>query len=153
MKGSVMEPPKKHKVFRYQNKVQWNGARRGLATAADKPEIGLASPPEFKGEAGRWTPEDLFVACVNACTLLTFIAFAAHEGLAFTAYESSAEGVLEFAAGGYQFTEVVLQPRITVKSQEDAELARAVLDSAHMACLVTRSIKSSVRILPEFLIV
>lgn len=145
-----MEGLKKHKVFRYQNNVHWSSGRRGQAHASDKPALDIASPPEFKGESGRWTPEDLFVACVNSCTLLTFIAFAEREGLAFTSYESSAEGVLEFSPGGYQFTEVVLHPQITVKSEEDAALARAVLDSAHMACLVSRSVKSTVKIVPQF---
>ncbi len=144
-----MEPRKALKRFRYENTVRWDCGRCGCTSAEGKPDVKISSPPEFKGEPGYWTPEDMFVASVNACTLLTFIAYALREELAILGYESSAEGFLENAGGGYQFTEIVLRPRIVVKSEEDAELARTLLETAHMGCLVTRSVKTAVKVLPQ----
>jgi organic hydroperoxide reductase OsmC/OhrA len=144
-----MEPKKAYKVFRYQTDVRWKSGRRAVISSAGKPDIEVSSPPEFKGEAGFWTPEDLFVASINMCTLMTFLAFAQHKGLELVAYESAAEGVLENVEGKYRFTEVILHPHLTVKSQADVERARELLDSAHKGCLVSNSITSAVKVFPE----
>jgi organic hydroperoxide reductase OsmC/OhrA len=144
-----MEPKKAYKVFRYQTDVFWKADRRAVVSAAGKPDIEVSSPPEFKGEAGFWTPEDMFVASINLCTLLTLVAFAQHKGLEFVSYESAAEGVLENIEGKYRFTEVILHPRMTVKSEEDIERAREILDSAHKGCLVSNSITTAVKVFPD----
>jgi organic hydroperoxide reductase OsmC/OhrA len=145
-----MEPKKAYKVFRYQTHVLWKADRRAVVSAAGKPDIEVSSPPEFKGQAGFWTPEDMFVASINLCTLLTLVAFAQHKGLEFVSYESAAEGVLENVEGKYRFTEVILHPRMTVKSEEDIERAREILDSAHKGCLVSNSITTAVKVFPDF---
>jgi len=144
-----VEPKKAYKVFRYQAAVAWKSGRRAVVSSAGKPDIEASSPPEFKGEAGCWTPEDMFVASVNLCTLLTFVAFAQQKGLEFVSYECAAEGLLENVEGKYRFTEVALHPHITVKAQQDIERAREVLDSAHKGCLVSNSIASVVKIFPD----
>jgi organic hydroperoxide reductase OsmC/OhrA len=145
-----VEPKKAYKVFRYRTAVLWKSGRRAVVSSAGKPDIEASSPPEFKGEAGFWTPEDMFVASVNLCTLLTFVAFAQHKGLEFVSYECAAEGVLENVEGKYRFTEVILHPHVTVKSQEDIERAREILDSGHKGCLVSNSITATVKVFPDF---
>ena len=94
-----MEPKKAYKVFRYQTNVLWKSGRRAVISSAGKPAIEVSSPPEFKGEAGFWTPEDMFVASINLCTLMTFVAFAQRQELDFVSYESAAEGVIENVEG------------------------------------------------------
>lgn len=145
-----MEPKKAYKVFRYQTNVLWKSGRRAVVSSAGKPDIEVSSPPEFRGEAGFWTPEDMFVASVNLCTLMTFLAYAQHKGLELVGYESAAEGVLENVEGKYRFTEVVLHPHVTVRSQEDIARARDILDSAHKGCLVSNSTTAAVKVLPDF---
>jgi len=81
---------------------------------------------------------------------LTFVAFAQHKGLEFVSYECAAEGVLENVEGKYRFTEVVLNPHVTVKAQEDVARAREILDSAHKGCLVSNSITATVKVFPDF---
>ena len=64
-----------------------------------QPDIAIGSPPEFKGEAGVWAPEEMLVAALNACMMLTFVSFAQSKRLEFVAYESAAEGLLENVDG------------------------------------------------------
>ena len=145
-----MEVKTAYKVFRFEGEVRWKSGRRGVTCSSGKPEVEVSSPPEFKGEAGIWTPEDMFVASVNVCTLMTFAAFAQNKGLGVASYESDAEGVLEFQEGSYRFTEIILHPHIVVKSQDDVSKARKIIESAHQKCLVTNSITAQVKIFPEF---
>ncbi len=144
-----MEPKKTFKVFRYQSDVGWNAARRATVCTPDKPDIQVSSPPEFKGEAGYWTPEEMLVASVNACTLMTFLAYAQHKGLELLGYQSEGEGVLESVEGKYRFTEITLHPHIRVKTPEDVERARALLSDAHANCFVANSLALPVKVFPE----
>ena len=144
-----METKKTFKSFSYENNIAWKSARRGVVRAPGKPDLEISSPPEFKGEAGIWTPEDLFVGSLNTCILMTFVAFATQKGLEFVAYECRAEGRLEFAEGKYRFTEVRLYPQIAVKSEADVERAKNILESAHANCFISNSISSAVTLTPE----
>ena len=74
----------KPKVYLYHTAVKWTEQRKGVISCAGKPEVQVATPPEFKGHDGIWSPEDLFVASANICLMTTFLAVAERAGLAFT---------------------------------------------------------------------
>lgn len=138
----------KRKTYTYQVNVAWLENRAGTLTSGGKPSFRVASPPEFKGEAGVWSPEDLFVAAVNACTMTTFIALATRLQIPLVSYTSDAEGVLEFADGGYSFTKVVIRPVIEVGSPEAVLQAEHTIHAAHKNCLIGNSVKSRVVVEP-----
>ena len=148
-----METKRSYRSFSYENNVTWKSARRGVVRAAGKPDLEVSSPPEFKGEAGIWTPEDLFVGALNTCILMTFVALATQKGLEFGSYECRAEGKLEFVEGKYRFTEVRLYPQIVVRSPQDVERAQEILESAHANCFISNSISSAVTLAPEIRVV
>jgi hypothetical protein len=51
-----------YKSFRYKAKATWTSAGRGLFSAVDKPNVGVGSPPEFKGEPDERVPGSSFIA-------------------------------------------------------------------------------------------
>ena len=68
------------KDFRYKVGVAWEGDRITSVSSPDKPDLTVATPPEFKGGVpGVWSPEDLLVASVASCFAVTLIAVAARE--------------------------------------------------------------------------
>ena len=85
----------KSKKFIYKNSIKWQAEKRGLLSSLDKPNIEVATPPEFRGHVGIWSPEDLFVTSVNSCIMTTFLYYAERESVEFLSYESEAEGILE----------------------------------------------------------
>jgi len=103
------------KVYTYHTAVKRTEQRKGVISCAGKPDIQVATPPEFKGHEGIWSPEDVFVASANICVMTKFLAVAERAGRAFTSYESVAEGRLELADGKFQFTVIMLTPTITLK--------------------------------------
>jgi len=136
------------KTYTYRTKVRWTERKIGRIAAAGKPDIQVATPPEFKGHEGIWSPEDLFVASANICLMTTFLAFAERAGLAFTIYESDAEGRLELVEGKFQFTTITLTPTLTLKPGEEASKAREILEKAEANCLISNSMKCQVRLEP-----
>ena len=148
---SVSSAPKtKYKSFAYHTQLHWLENRAGQLNSEGKPGFRVASPPEFKGEAGVWTPEDLFVAAVETCTMTTFLAFSTRQQIPLVSYESSAEGFLEFADGGYRFTKVIIRPKVVVENEAAVAQAQKTMDDAHHNCLIANSIKSEVVIEAEF---
>ena len=67
--------------------------------------------------------------------------------------QREAEGLLENVAGKYRFTEIVLHPHLSVKVPEDVERARKMMEEAHKSCLVSNSITTTVKILPDIRII
>jgi len=136
----------KIKGHTYRTAVRWTGEKRGISTASGKPSIDVATPPEFKGHEGIWSPEDLFVISVNVCVMMTFLAFAERARLSLTRYESEAEGQLEFIDGGFQFTRVNVRPQVLQKPGTDVSKAHELMAKAEKYCLVSRSVKSEVEV-------
>ncbi len=136
------------KVYTYHTTVKWTEQRKGIMSCAGKPDVEVATPPEFKGHEGIWSPEDLFVASVNICVMSTFLAFAERAGLLFTTYNSNAEGRLELVDGKFQFTAITVRPKITLRPGEDMAKAKELLAKAEAGCLISNSIKSRVMVEP-----
>jgi len=136
------------KSYRYTISVRWTGEKKGALTADGKPPVEVATPPEFKGHEGIWSPEDLYVASVNACIMSTFLAFAGRAGLAFEEYESEAEGLLEFLDDRFVFTKIVVRPRIVLRPGEERAKAEEILHKAERNCLVSNSIRTEVALEP-----
>jgi organic hydroperoxide reductase OsmC/OhrA len=145
-----MQAKAAYKSFRFTNKLVWSNARRGRASAPGKSQIDIGSPPEFKGEPGVWSPEELLVGAVNGCLMLTFIAMAQAKGLEFVAYESAAEGQLENVDGKYRMTEISVQPSVAVKTEADLNAARAIMDHVEENCFISNSVLAEVKVTPQF---
>jgi organic hydroperoxide reductase OsmC/OhrA len=145
-------PTVRHRTFTYRTSVEWLGSRAGGLGAEGKPGFRVSSPPEFKGENGVWTPEDLFVAAVNVCTMTTFASFAQRLGLPVVSYRSDSEGRLEFVDGGYRFTLVTLRPTVLVGTAEAVAPVEKALADAHRNCLISNSIRAVVALEPQVVV-
>lgn len=138
----------KPKRYLYHTSVKWTEQRKGVISCAGKPDVEVATPPEFKGHDGIWSPEDVFVASANICLMTTFLAVAERAGLAFTSYDSSAEGTLELVDGKFQFTAITLKPVITLPPGGDAAKANELIEKAEANCLISNSMKAHVTLVP-----
>ena len=149
MTTTQTQPSVKFKKFTYQTSAEWIRNRTGILRSVGKPAFRVASPPEFRGEAGIWTPEDLFVASVQVCLMMTFASYAEKMNLPVLSYNCTAEGLLENVDGKYQFTKITLYPKVLLNQQNPSEVALKALDKAHANCLVANSIRTEVVISPE----
>jgi organic hydroperoxide reductase OsmC/OhrA len=111
----------------------------------------MSAPAQYHGDATRLSPEELFVASVASCQLLTYLALATRAGVVVERYEDDAVGTLAIADRRMRMTEVRLRPRITLAPGADVARARALVEKAHEACFVANSITAPVWIEPEFL--
>lgn len=133
----------------YDTTIEWLNARQGTLSAPELPSLTIAAPPEFKGHAGMWTPEHLYVAAVNTCFLTTFLAIAEMSKLEFESFTCKGKGKLEKIEGqGFKITEVVLSPKLMIQHSRDLERATRILEKAEANCLISNSINSIVKLEP-----
>ncbi len=96
----------------------------------------------YFGDPQQINPEDLYVAALSSCHMLTFLALAARKKLHVLRYEDNATGVLAKRDDGkLAMVKVSLQPRVTFAEDNkvsEAEL-RAMHDDAHAQCFIANS--------------
>jgi organic hydroperoxide reductase OsmC/OhrA len=137
-------------VFYYETEIEWTKEKEGQIKAPTLPVMGVGAPPEFKGREGQWTPEHLFVASINTCFMLTFLAITENSKLPLVSFTSTAKGKLEKVPGsGYQITEIVIKPRVVIASVSDLGRMPRILEKSKENCFVSNSIKGTITIEPE----
>jgi organic hydroperoxide reductase OsmC/OhrA len=108
--------------------------------------IAGSSDPHFRGEAARYNPEDLLMASLSACHMLSYLHLCAVNDIVVTAYEDEAIGVMrENKDGSGEFTEVMLRPRVTVTAASDRTKAMELHEEAGKLCFIARSVNFPVR--------
>ncbi|MEU9124084.1 OsmC family protein [Streptomyces sp. NPDC048506] len=142
----------------YRTTVTWTGntgagtdsyrgyGREHEVRAEGPPPLAGTADPAFRGTADRWNPEQLLLASLAQCHMLTYLALCALAGVVVTGYTDEADGTMtEDGAGGGRFTEVVLRPRVEVASADDVERARRLHGEAHTKCFIANSVNFPVR--------
>ncbi|MCW3158174.1 OsmC family protein [Micropruina sonneratiae] len=109
--------------------------------------LGSADKP-FRGDAGRWNPEDLLLAALSQCHLLSYLHACVTLGVVVTDYVDEASGVLVLRGNGGAFREVVLQPRVTVADRSMVADGVRAHELAHEWCFIANSVNFPVRIEP-----
>jgi peroxiredoxin-like protein len=138
----------------YEVGLSWVNNRLGLLNSPElDDEVSVATPPQFpKGMEKIWSPEHLFTAAVNSCLMTTFLAIAENSKLEFESFTSKAFGKLEMVDNKYIMSEVTLMPQLTITKEEDRERALRILQKSEAACLISNSIKSEIKFMPEILV-
>jgi peroxiredoxin-like protein len=109
-------------------------------------DLRTAPPLDFDGPGDAWSPEQLLLAAVEACFVLTFRALARAARIEFVSMSVEAEGVVDRVDGVTRFTEIVLRPRLTLPAGADLVRIRRTLDKAERACLVSASLGTPIRL-------
>ena len=84
--------------------------------------------------------------------MLTFLTLAQARGLTPVRYESDAEGLLENVEGKYRITEVSVRPRVVVETDAQLEVGRKTMEGVEAQCFISNSIRSQVKLTPEFFV-
>jgi len=140
----------------YAVQVEWLGNRgtgtsdyraygRELRVDADgKPSILGSADPTFHGDAQLWNPEELLLAALAQCHMLSYLHVAASHGVIVIAYTDAAVGTMrQTSSGGGQFTSATLRPRVTIAG-DDSELASSLHAEASAKCFIAASVNFAV---------
>jgi organic hydroperoxide reductase OsmC/OhrA len=109
----------------------------------------LSAAEQYRGNSERANPEDLLLAALASCHMMTFLALAARSGIVVDGYQDDALGYLEKnAEGRVALTRVTLRPKVRFASAEapSLETQRGLHDQAHRGCFIANSVKTEVSV-------
>lgn len=134
------------KTHRFPVAVRWMGGKVTCATVDGKPELSVATPPEFQGGVeGVWSPEDLLVASAATCFTVTMVSATRRRSVPIRALGVHATGaVTQRPDGRFGFTEIELEVVVATDPGYESE-ARAAAEAAEQSCLVAASLDLPVR--------
>ena len=120
-------------------------SRAHVIRAEGKREIQGSSDKAFHGDVTRWNPEELLIAALSQCHMLSFLHVAQLSGVVVEHYEDRASGILETRPDGSgHITEVTLRPQIDM-SEGDPSVIPELHHRASQLCFIANSVNFPVR--------
>lgn len=141
-----------NRTHHYNTDLAWIG-NRGTGTSAyaaysrdheirvnGKPILPMSSDLSFRGNKTRYNPEELLVASLSSCHMLWYLHLCSEHGVIVVEYLDAASGTMqETADDGGRFTEVWLNPIVTVLRPDMIELAKSLHAKASQLCFIANS--------------
>jgi peroxiredoxin-like protein len=124
----------------YKVKVAGQPESNLKLTAENLPTLEIAPPPQFDGPGDHWSPEELLMASVANCFVLSFRAIAKAYKLEWTGIECESEGTLDKVDKKVRFTHVLTKAKLCIPASVDVEAAQKALLKAEETCLVSNSL-------------
>ncbi|WP_386066629.1 OsmC family protein [Tahibacter sp. UC22_41] len=115
-------------------------------------ELLNSAAPGYGGAANATDPEELLLAAVSSCHMLTFLALCANRSYTLDSYADDAVAILDKNADGkFAVTHVTLNPRTRFSGDKipNAEEIATLHERAHANCFIANSVKSAVEVRPQ----
>lgn len=114
-------------THQYELQLHWTGNngegtshyraydRNHIVKFPNKPDLLASADPTFRGDPTKYNPEELLLAALSGCHMMSFLHVCVNAGVIVTAYEDRATGSMVVNSNGSgRFTEVILNPIVTV---------------------------------------
>jgi len=137
----------------YALSIEWTGnlgtgtsdyrayTRNHTIKLAGKPDLLASSDPAFRGDKTRHNPEEMLVAALSSCHMLSYLHVCVLNGVVVLEYKDNATGTMvENPDGSGQLTEVTLRPEVKVKDSSMIEKSIQLHDQAEKLCFIARSV-------------
>jgi len=146
----------------YRSRLTWEGnqgngtssyqsySRQWRVCIDGKPDLVGTADPTFRGEVDKYNPEELLVASLSSCHMLTYLALCARNGISVLSYSDDPFGVMRTTSDGSgRFESVTLNPKVEIADNGKQGLATELHEKAHAFCLIANSVNFSVRHVAE----
>ena len=111
--------------------------------------VTFSAAAAYKGDASKGDPEDMLVAALSSCHMLSFLAIAAKKKITVLSYDDEAVGFMEKEGGKLWITRTVLHPKVTFETAPDAATLAEMHHQAHELCFIANSVKTEVTVEPR----
>ncbi len=118
-------------------------------TTEDIPELVVSPPPQFGGSGDQWSPEDLLVASLASCFVLSFRAIAKVNQFGWSDLRVQASGELHKVDRKTRFTSMTIRARLTIDAGEGREKAERFLQKAEDSCFISNSLNCDIHLESE----
>jgi len=121
--------------------------REHTVTFKNGQAVTVSASPAYKGDGVHADPEDLLVAALSSCHMLSFLAICTKKKITVQSYDDDATGLLENDGGKIWLARVTLRPQVVCSA--DAATLVQIHHLAHQACFIANSVKTAVLVEPR----
>lgn len=140
--GNTGQGTKSYKAYDRDHTIEVSG----------KPVIPGTSEVSYLGNKTRYNPEELLVASLSSCHMLWYLHLCSVNNVVVTNYIDKATGTMQTEADGSgRFTEVILQPNITIAGIVDENLLQQLQHKANQFCFIANSCNFPVKHQPDYI--
>ena len=147
-----------HPNHNYKLTLKWTG-NKGTGTSSyraydrnhdiivgNKVAIKGSADPTFHGDKTVHNPEDLLLASLSACHMMSYLHVCVKNGIVVTDYIDNATGIMKVNDDGSgHFTEVTLNPIVTISDETLLEEANELHKEANKLCFIANSVNFPVK--------
>ena len=119
-------------------------SHEGFATVPGHAPIVTSAAVDFGGDPHLWNPEELLMAALSQCHLLSFLYIANRDGIAIEDYIDEVTGEMDFSGGTGAMASVTLKP--TVYTLTDPEVVATMHEEAKGMCVMRASVNFPVHL-------
>ena len=113
-----------------------------IVSSEGLPDLETAGPAQFRGPGDLWSPEDMLVASIANCLILSFRAIARAARLEWLTLECEVEGELDKVEKLTQFVGFKVKATLTIPNEADRDKAAVILEKGEKYCLISNSLKA-----------
>jgi len=150
------------KTHQYSSIISWKG-NKGTGTSnyvaygrdhtiqiVNKPLIEASADAPFRGDSTKHNPEDLFLSSIASCHMLWYLHLCADAGIIVVDYIDEATGIMiQTPTNGGRFTEVTLNPVVTITDPSMITKANELHEIANKHCFIANSVNFPVHHKPS----
>lgn len=151
-----------HPNHNYKLTLKWTG-NKGTGTSSyrayernhdilidNKVVIKGSADPTFHGDKSVHNPEELLLASLSACHMMSYLHVCVKNGIVVTDYIDNATGtmIVKNDGSGY-FTEVTLHPIVTISDETFLAKANELHKDANQLCFIANSVNFPVKHNPQ----
>jgi organic hydroperoxide reductase OsmC/OhrA len=149
------------KDYEFRTRVRWTGqysdgplgprsyTRDTLVDPDGKPPIPGSAGAQFLGDDSRYNPEDLMLASLAECHLLSYLALTTKAGIRITSLTVEASGVLASIDGKMRFRTAKISARTEVELALHVARATELHRTAHESCFMSNSVNFPIEVAPH----
>lgn len=128
--GAAAGPTSDYKSYSREYRIEFPGKA---------PLIGSADPT-YLGDPGLHNPEELLLAALSACHMLSYLAVCARDKIAVKSYCDEAIGTMAIKDGKMRFVSVLLRPHVIITDADKIDRAKALHAKANSECFIANSV-------------
>lgn len=147
-----------HPNHNYKLTLKWTG-NKGTGTSSyraydrnhdilidNKTIIKGSADPAFHGDKTAHNPEDLLLASLSACHMMSYLHVCVKNGIVVTNYIDNATGIMKVNNDGSgHFIEVTLNPIVTITDKKLLAKANELHEGANKLCFIANSVNFPVK--------
>lgn len=136
----------------FEADLVWTGAEKGTTQTyegysreyafhqAGKLDLKGSAAVPYRGDGSLPNPEDLLLASVAACHLLSYLAECARAGVEVVEYTDRCTATMTFKDGKMRIVEASLKPKVRISPESDRQKAIDLHHVAHEGCFIANSV-------------